>query len=198
MKQIILLVILVSPFLAENAGASAKGNILKALAKIFLIESADDGVKAAGRGNLAARSVVETASHNVEVVLVQRLEDGLNDPILLVDMVKEMIDIDDSNHEDMIRATAIAGEVYSRCSAVQVTFLPLENGDPDAFMKMQKFISYKAKHQYSGMLGMEIGAASDAAIRDHEYAVAWYQDSMVGEGFVSKDKSVCDLLLSSI
>ena len=198
MKNIILLVLLSAPFLVEEASASAAASVFKAFAKIFLVESADDIAKASSRVHTTGPIVVKAAAQHLELDLDERLSSGLNDPVLLSDMIKEMVKIDDSTIEGKFKVTAITDEIYSRCSAVQVTHLSLLNGDPDAFIKMQKFISYKEKHQYLGMFGMETDAASAAAIRDHENAIAWYQDSKVSDDFVDQDKSVCEILVSHL
>ena len=109
-----------------------------------------------------------------------------------------MYSIDDSSAEGKIKATVILDELYSRCSAVQVTNLDLIGGDPDAFTKMGKFIEFKSDNIYVGMFGMSEKNASAEAIRDHELSVEWYQNSMVGEDFVSDDKLLCEKLLAHI
>lgn len=195
MKKLLLLVLLSTPFLPEYVNASAGGIALKAFIKLFAAESADDIAKASSRVHAAARTVNVAAQ---QLDLDERLSSGLNDPVLLSDMIVEMEEIDDSTIEGKFEVTAITDEIYSRCSAVQLTYLSLVDGDPDAFKKMEKFIGFKAKHQYMGMFGMESGRASAAAIKDYESALAWYQDSMVSENFVNQDKLVCEKLLSQI
>jgi hypothetical protein len=139
-----------------------------------------------------------SGSQDIELNLSKQLSKGLVEPLLLEAMTIKMYSIDDSSAEGKIKATAILDEIYSRCSAVQVTNLALIGGDPDAFTKMGKFIAFKADNIYVGMFGMSETNASAKAIRDHELSVEWYQNSMVGEDFVSDDKLLCEKLLAHI
>jgi len=128
-------------------------------------------------------------------MLEKRLANSRASKILVKNILGEIALNTADTAEEKTRNIPKLEEIFSRCSAVQVTNLSLIGGNSDeAFRVMGKFITLKREHVYTGMMGISERSSIEKSIATHELTVSWYQSLNSDEQFVADDKTVCALL----